>query len=200
MKNAPLLSDSLFFNVQQSEIGAGKEIYRLEIECGDAGESNRDLLIVGKNSQEINLLSFVYPLYDVEITIKLDWEDCGLDEIPEEVHKEWLKFLAENGYSIFSLGYVQNEEIWLYEQWNAADDSLQCMKIDYLDEFVTAYQFDALDDYEWVSTSRKKAPEMDVVFQGIHPARLDQLKVAQRAYVVGVGSGLTHPKMPSTSN
>jgi hypothetical protein len=198
MKNAPVLSDSLFFNVQQSEIGVGKEVYRLEIECGNAGESNRDLMIVGTNSQEINLLSFVYPSYDVEITIKLDWEDWGLDEIPEEVQKEWLKFLAENGYSIFSLGYVLSEETWFYEQWNAADDSLQCMKIEYLDEFVTACQFDALDDYEWVSTSRKKAPEMDVVFQGLYPVRLDQLKVAQRAYMVGVKSKLTHPKMPST--
>jgi hypothetical protein len=194
MKNAPVLSDSLFFSVQQSELG--KEIYRLEVECGDSGECNSSR--VGENNKEVNLLSFVYPLYEAHITCRLEWEDCGLDEIPKKVHKEWLKFLAEIKYSIFSLGYVLSENIWIYEEWYAANDYLQCMKIDYLDEFVAARQSDALDDYEWVPTSRQKAPEMDVVFQGLHPIRLDQLKVAQRAYMVGVKSKLTHPKMPST--
>jgi hypothetical protein len=173
LKNAPVISEDWFFNIQGSETN-NPRFYRLEAENDESGS-------------DLHLLSFVYPQVDAEITCRLEWEDYSFSEIPKRVRTAWLRFLAENNCSIFSFGYILGKNIWVYEKWEASTDELQCIEMDEdeLDDLIAEYKYELLDSFRWEPSSRKKVPGMEIVFQGIYPIRFNQLAIARRAYQVG---------------
>ena len=85
----------------------------------------------------------------------------------------------------------------MYEKWKASSDELQRIEMgeNELDDLIAEYKYESIDDSRWKTTSRKEAPEMEVVFQGIYSIRFNQLAIARRAYQVGQKQALQNTQL-----
>jgi hypothetical protein len=175
MNNAPKLIDELFCQRFKDH---NQPIYKLvaEYKEGEVFEG-----------RQAHCVEFTYPRINAQTSGLIEWHNCYISEIPDEVQLEWLKFLAQESYSIFSFG-LSTKGVWLLEQWEAATNKIQYKEME-LEVFAGNTEFEALysEFYfeDWESIARKNIPEMEIVFQGVYPIQPSQIELVRRAYQIG---------------